>query len=143
MVFVGDSLNRNMWESLVCILRHSVEDKNTVYEISGRKNFHRRGYYAFRFEASTQFQFLKVRPLESKVRYSFMKCLIILQDYNCTVGFVKSPFLVKESSFNGKNGSFVTLRLDLMESTTSFYHDANILIFNTGHWWTLEKTSHG
>ncbi|GKD56618.1 uncharacterized protein Tco_1290005, partial [Tanacetum coccineum] len=48
MVFVGDSLNRNMWESLVCILRHSLEGKNMVFEISGRKNFHKRGYYAFK-----------------------------------------------------------------------------------------------
>ncbi|GKA15302.1 trichome birefringence-like protein 2 [Tanacetum coccineum] len=80
MVFVGDSLNRNMWESL---------------------------------------------------------------DYNCTVDFVSSPFLVRESSFKGKNGSFETLRLDLMDRTTSMYQDADILIFNTGHWWTHEKTSRG
>ncbi|KAK4485753.1 hypothetical protein RD792_008399 [Penstemon davidsonii] len=80
LVFVGDSLNRNMWESL---------------------------------------------------------------DYNCTIDFVSSPFLVKESSFNGKNGSFETLRLDLMDGTTSMYHDADVIIFNTGHWWTHEKTSRG
>ncbi|KAK1603707.1 hypothetical protein QYE76_027380 [Lolium multiflorum] len=37
LVFVGDSLNRNMWESLVCILRHSVKDKkkNKLF-ITGR-----------------------------------------------------------------------------------------------------------
>jgi len=33
LVFVGDSLNRNMWESMVCILRQSVRDKKRVYEI--------------------------------------------------------------------------------------------------------------
>ncbi|KAI7735494.1 hypothetical protein M8C21_017852 [Ambrosia artemisiifolia] len=114
MVFVGDSLNRNMWESLVCILRHSIKNKKRVYEISGRREFKKKGFYAFRFE-----------------------------DYNCTVDFVSSPFLVRESSFKGKNGSFETLRLDLMERTTSMYQDADILIFNTGHWWTHEKTSRG
>ncbi|CAN1151168.1 Protein trichome birefringence-like 2 [Linum perenne] len=80
LVFVGDSLNRNMWESL---------------------------------------------------------------DYNCTVDFVASPFLVRESSFSGANGTFETLRLDLMDKTTSMYHDADIIVFNTGHWWTHEKTSKG
>ncbi|KAK6922254.1 PC-Esterase [Dillenia turbinata] len=93
LVFVGDSLNRNMWESLVCILRHSVTNKK--------------------------------------------------RDYNCSVDFVSSPFLVRESSFNGVNGSFDTLRLDLMDKMTSMYHDADVIIFNTGHWWTHEKTSRG
>ncbi|XP_011086599.1 protein trichome birefringence-like 2 [Sesamum indicum] len=114
LVFVGDSLNRNMWESLVCLLRHAVEDKNRVYEISGRHEFKKKGFFAIRFE-----------------------------DYNCSVDFVSSPFLVKQSSFSGKNGSFDTLRLDLMDETTSMYHDADVMIFNTGHWWTHEKTSRG
>ncbi|KAL6567805.1 hypothetical protein OROGR_001473 [Orobanche gracilis] len=114
VVFVGDSLNRNMWESLVCVLRHGVKDKNRVYEISGRHKFKKKGFYAFRFE-----------------------------DFNCSVDFVSSPFLVKESSFNEKNASFETLRLDSMDGTTSMYHDADVIIFNTGHWWTHEKTSRG
>lgn len=57
--------------------------------------------------------------------------------------FVSSPFIVRESSFRGSNGSFETLRLDLMDRTTSMYHDADIIVFNTGHWWTHEKTSRG
>lgn len=52
LVFVGDSLNRNMWESLVCILRDSIKNKKRVYEISGRHEFKKKGFYAFLFEAS-------------------------------------------------------------------------------------------
>lgn len=48
---MGDSLNRNMWESLVCILRHSLRRKKRVFEISGRREFKKKGFYAFRFEA--------------------------------------------------------------------------------------------
>ncbi|XP_030471983.2 protein trichome birefringence-like 2 [Syzygium oleosum] len=114
LVFVGDSLNRNMWESLVCILRHSVNDKNRVYEISGRREFKKKGVYAFRFEG-----------------------------YNCSVDFVGAPFLVRESSFSNGNRSFGTLRLDLMDRTTRMYRDADIIVFNTGHWWTHEKTTRG
>lgn len=54
LVFVGDSLNRNMWESLVCILRHSLRSKKRVFEVSGRREFKKKGFYAFRFEASVQ-----------------------------------------------------------------------------------------
>ncbi|KAF6135002.1 hypothetical protein GIB67_014051 [Kingdonia uniflora] len=64
-------------------------------------------------------------------------------DYNCSVDFVSAPFLVRESSFSGRNGSVDTLRLDLMDRTTSMYHDADVIVFNTGHWWTHEKTSKG
>ncbi|KAL4586940.1 hypothetical protein LXL04_011588 [Taraxacum kok-saghyz] len=142
LVFVGDSLNRNMWESLVCILRESIMDKTRVYEISGRTEFKKKGFYAFRFEASfpnmlysqhTIYLHLLLNKLSKHSKY----------DYNCTIDFVSSPFLVQESSFNGKNGSFETLRLDLMDKTTSMYHDADVLVFNTGHWWTHEKTSQG
>ncbi|OMO80148.1 hypothetical protein COLO4_24221 [Corchorus olitorius] len=114
LVFVGDSLNRNMWESMVCILRRSVKKKKRVYEISGRSEFKKKGIYAFRFE-----------------------------DYNCSVDFVAAPFLVKESTFKRENGSIETLRLDLMDPATSMYHDAELMVFNTGHWWTHDKTSKG
>ncbi|PPD70897.1 hypothetical protein GOBAR_DD32223 [Gossypium barbadense] len=107
LVFIGDSLNRNMWESMVCILRRSVKKRKRVYEISGRSDFKKKG------------------------------------DYNCSVDFVASPFLVKESSFKRENGSIETLRLDLMNPSTSMYHDADLMVFNTGHWWTHEKTSKG
>ncbi|KAK4791237.1 hypothetical protein SAY86_031650 [Trapa natans] len=112
LVFVGDSLNRNMWESLVCILRDSLKNKKRVLEISERFQEER---------------------------------LLRLQDYNCSVDFVSSPFMVRESTFRGRsrNGSFETLRLDLMDRTTSMYRHADIIVFNIGHWWTHEKTSRG
>ncbi|TYI36773.1 hypothetical protein ES332_A03G165100v1 [Gossypium tomentosum] len=99
LVFIGDSLNRNMWESMVCILRRNVKKRKRVYEISERSDFKKKGVYAFRFEA--------------------------------------------KSSFKRENGSIETLRLDLMNPSTSMYHDADLMVFNTGHWWTYEKTSKG
>ncbi|KAK4402772.1 protein trichome birefringence-like 2 [Sesamum angolense] len=106
LVFVGDSLNRNMWESLFAFSAMLLKTKTE----------------SMRY----------LEGMSSKRR-----------DYNCSVDFVSSPFLVKQSSFSGKNGSFDTLRLDLMDETTSMYHDADVMIFNTGHWWTHEKTSRG
>lgn len=50
LVFVGDSLNRNMWESLICILRNSVKNQNKVYEEFGRQHFRTEASYSFVFE---------------------------------------------------------------------------------------------
>ncbi|KAL6606842.1 hypothetical protein ACP70R_042495 [Stipagrostis hirtigluma subsp. patula] len=115
LVFIGDSLNRNMWESLVCILRNSVKDKRKVFEASGRHEFKTEGSYSFLFT-----------------------------DYNCSVEFFRSPFLVQEWEMQVSNGKKKeTLRLDLVEQSSPKYKDADFLIFNTGHWWTHEKTSLG
>lgn len=52
LVFVGDSLNRNMWESLICILRNSVKNKHRVYEANGRVHFRGEASYSFIFKVS-------------------------------------------------------------------------------------------
>ncbi|XP_042515125.1 protein trichome birefringence-like [Macadamia integrifolia] len=115
LVFVGDSLNRNMWESLVCILRNSVQDKSKVFEASGRREFRTEGSYSF-----------------------------LYKDFNCSVEFFRSPFLVQEWEIPDTNGSKKeTLRLDVVERSSDKYKNADIIVFNTGHWWTHEKTAKG
>lgn len=34
IVFVGDSMSRTQWESLICLLMTGVEDKGSVYEVN-------------------------------------------------------------------------------------------------------------
>ena len=51
-MFVGDSLNRNMWQSLVCALRASLKDKSKIYEVSGRREFRTQGFFSFKFRVS-------------------------------------------------------------------------------------------
>lgn len=53
LVFVGDSLNRNMWESLICILKNFVKDQSKVYEASGKSQFRSDPYFSFIFKVSS------------------------------------------------------------------------------------------
>ncbi|KAJ0495421.1 putative PC-Esterase, trichome birefringence-like family [Helianthus annuus] len=92
---------------------------------------------------STSIKASKITVIIGQILVKYRSIASIIADYDCTIDFVGSPFLVRESSINGKNGSIETLRLDLMDKTTSMYHDADVLVFNTGHWWTHEKTSRG
>ncbi|KAG2283965.1 hypothetical protein Bca4012_052663 [Brassica carinata] len=117
LVFVGDSLNRNMWESLVCLLRSTLEDKNKLSRVFGKQsNLHNEGFYGFRF-----------------------------RDFKCSIDFIKSPFLVQESEVLDAYGKRKeTLRLDVIqEPITKIYRNADIVVFNTGHWWTHQKTNEG
>ncbi|KAM4087963.1 hypothetical protein ACB094_07G035600 [Castanea mollissima] len=115
LMLVGDSMNRNQFESILCLLREGLPDKSRMYEVHGHKISKGRGYFVFKFE-----------------------------DYNCTVEFVRSHFLVKEGvRINGQGNSNPTLSIDQIDKTAKRWKRADILVFNTGHWWTHGKTARG
>lgn len=67
-----------------------------------------------------------------------------MQDYGCTVEFVRSHFLVREGvRINGQGNSNPTLSIDRIDKTANRWLRADILVFNTGHWWTHGKTARG
>ncbi|VFQ63026.1 unnamed protein product [Cuscuta campestris] len=115
LMLVGDSMNRNQFESLLCLLREGLGNKSKMSEIHGYKITKGRGYYVFKFE-----------------------------DYNCTVEFVRSHFLVKEGvRINAHGNSNPILSIDRIDKTAPRWKQADILIFNTGHWWAHGKTARG
>lgn len=115
LLLVGDSMNRNQYESLLCMLYESLPNKSKMYEIHGYKISKGRGYFVFKFE-----------------------------DYNCTVEFLRSHFLVREGiRKNAQGNSNPTLSMDVIDKSAKRWKKADILVFNTGHWWVHGKTSRG
>lgn len=112
IVFVGDSMSRSQWESMVCMLMSGVEDKKSVYEVNGN-------------EISKQIRFLGVR----------------FSGFNFTVEFFRSVFLVQQGQVPKHAPKRVksTLRLDRLDDMSDQWVDSDVLIFNTGHWWVPSK----
>uniref|UniRef100_A0A0E0KCS7 Uncharacterized protein n=1 Tax=Oryza punctata TaxID=4537 RepID=A0A0E0KCS7_ORYPU len=114
LVFIGDSINRNQWESMMCLLRGAVSDPARIHEARGRRITKERGDYNFKF-----------------------------LDYNCSVEYHVTHFLVHEGKARIGSKRTRTLRIDTVDRTSSKWRDADVLVFNTAHWWSHHKTKAG
>lgn len=114
LVFVGDSINRNQWESMLCLLQSAVSDPRRVYEARRRRITKNKGNYKFKFA-----------------------------DYQCSVEYYVTHFLVHESKAKVGLRRVNTLRIDTIDRSSLRWRGADILVFNTAHWWSHHKTKAG
>ncbi len=77
-MLVGDSMNRNQFESILCLLREGLHNKSRMYEIHGHKISKGRGYFVFKFEVATPYCILLMFLYDFKdicIHFSFIRCV--------------------------------------------------------------------
>ncbi|KAL2975763.1 hypothetical protein AAZX31_14G180300 [Glycine max] len=103
VMFVGDSLGRNQWQSLICMLSAAAPQAQT---------------HMVRGDPLSVFRFL---------------------DYGVSISFYRAPYLVDVDVIQGKR----ILRLEKVDENGDAWRGADVLSFNTGHWWSHQGSLQG
>ncbi|GLU18868.1 hypothetical protein SLE2022_351450 [Rubroshorea leprosula] len=103
VMFVGDSLGKNQWESLICLISSAAPRTET--QRSGG-------------DPLSTFKFL---------------------DYDLSVAYYRAPYLVDIDVVQGRR----VLRLEDISNNGNAWRVADVLLFNTGHWWNHKGSLQG
>lgn len=136
-MFVGDSLGRNQWESLICMTWSTVQE-GAIKFIRGDPlstfKFLVNFLYIIYYFVTNQLVDLNIGQV---IKILFNE--IIEQDYEVDVSFYRAPYLVDIDSV----GSRRVLKLEEIVKNSRAWITADVLLFNTGHWWTHKGSLQG
>ncbi|KAK8506969.1 hypothetical protein V6N13_024990 [Hibiscus sabdariffa] len=105
-------MGRNQWESLLCMLAQAVSNKSAIFEENGSPITKHKGFLSIKF-----------------------------QDYNLTVQYYRTPFIVVlgRRPITAPPQVKVIVKVDQLHWRSQQWKGANVIVFNTGHWWNRHK----
>ncbi|RWW65277.1 hypothetical protein BHE74_00027423, partial [Ensete ventricosum] len=125
MMFVGDSMNRNQWESLVCLLQTALPTEGWSRRVDGSRSI-------FTVEVLLQpsHGIKACDPLANDGDSS-------PQDYDASIEFYWAPFLVESNSDDPEIHSIAVriINADSIEKHAVHWKGADVLVFDTYIWW--------
>ncbi|URD71929.1 hypothetical protein MUK42_36157 [Musa troglodytarum] len=113
IIFAGDSIGRNQWESFLCMLAKAVQNKSSIYEKYGNPITKHKGFLS-----------------------------MVFHDHNLTVEYYRAPFLAAVGRPPPASPDHVraAIHLDALHWQCKRWIDADVLVLNAGHWWNEKKT---
>lgn len=142
LVFVGDSLNRGQWVSMVCLVESVVPPSLKFMHTlaNGSLNIFKAIVSLHSHHINTSS--FSIFPCKyiccsccQMLIAAYLKWLI--KEYNATIEFYWAPLLVESNSDDPVNHRVPerTVRIKAIEKHAKYWTDADILIFNTYLWW--------
>ncbi|KAI3474373.1 hypothetical protein Pfo_029234 [Paulownia fortunei] len=136
LVFVGDSLNKNQWTSMLCLIESSLHQSSPKLVI-------RKGNL-FTFQATVR-QLFSFPFFCLVLSYFKSQCVVAFPNSShriqCHNRFYWSPLLVESNCDDPENHRMRDriIRITAIEKHARHWTDADILIFDSFMWW-LEPT---
>ncbi|EPS65682.1 hypothetical protein M569_09098, partial [Genlisea aurea] len=113
VVFAGDSIGRNQWESLICMAAEGVADKKSIQEENGNPITKHKGFLSVKF-----------------------------RHHNLTIQYYRVPYLVAVDRPPPGSPAKVrgAIRVDKLHWFSKKWAGADAIVFAAGHWWNPDKT---
>ena len=137
IMLVGDSIMRNQWESLVCLVQGVIPTGHKKVNYNGPSMvFH--ALVSCIFTCYPSYIFLFTSDWSLNLEWFFQQQLDLelkccSQDFETSIEFTWAPLLVELKKGAGNKR---ILHLDLIEENARYWRNVDVLVFDSAHWWT-------